>query len=167
MEAFPTLRHNEVRDLLVTLMSEVCSNVSTEPMLQPLKGEQFQLRTTSTDNAAWLDIKAGGFWSGNPFETTFFDVRVFNPHVDSNRNTTSITSTYRRHEQAKRRQYEQRVLEVEFSSFTPLVFSCTRSAGPSASIAIKQLASKLATKRDLPYSTIAGWLRCRISFALL
>ena len=33
---FPTLRHNEVRDLTAQLMSEVCHDVSIEPHLQPL-----------------------------------------------------------------------------------------------------------------------------------
>ena len=33
---FPSIRHNEVRDLTATLLSEVCHNVSFEPGLQPL-----------------------------------------------------------------------------------------------------------------------------------
>ena len=36
---FPSLRHNEVRDLTAMMMYEVCSNVSTKPHLQPLTGE--------------------------------------------------------------------------------------------------------------------------------
>ena len=42
---FPSLHHNEVRDLTATMMSEVCSNVSTEPHLQPLTGEALRFRT--------------------------------------------------------------------------------------------------------------------------
>jgi len=34
--AFPTIRHNEIRDLTFELMSEICHNVSKEPSLQPL-----------------------------------------------------------------------------------------------------------------------------------
>ena len=33
---FPTLRHNEIRDITAQLMSEVCPNVASEPTLQPV-----------------------------------------------------------------------------------------------------------------------------------
>ena len=42
---FPSLRHNEVRDLTANLLSEVCNNVVTEPHLQPLSGETLQYKT--------------------------------------------------------------------------------------------------------------------------
>ena len=61
-------------------------------------------------------------------EKTFFDVRVFNPHATSNRNQTS-SACYRKHEKEKKRAYAQRILEVEHSSFTPLVFSATGGIG--------------------------------------
>ena len=38
---FPSIRHNEIRDVTATLLSEVCHVVSTEPHLQPLNGEVF------------------------------------------------------------------------------------------------------------------------------
>ena len=36
---FPTLRHNEIRDITADLLTEVCHDVAIEPMLQPLTGE--------------------------------------------------------------------------------------------------------------------------------
>ena len=39
---------------------------------------------------------------------------------------------YRRHEREKRRQYEQRVREVEHGHFTPLVFTTTGGMGDAA-----------------------------------
>ena len=68
--AFPTIRHNDIRDLTAELMSEVCHDVSTEPPLQPLSGESLSLRTANQDVGARLDIKASGFW-GSRFEPTF------------------------------------------------------------------------------------------------
>ena len=59
---FPSLRHNEVRDLTATMMSEVCSNVSTEPHLQPLTGEALCFKTANSESNARLDIAANGFW---------------------------------------------------------------------------------------------------------
>ena len=35
---FPIIRHNEIRDITASLMTEVCHSVSVEPLLQPLTG---------------------------------------------------------------------------------------------------------------------------------
>ena len=61
----------------------------------------------------------------------FINVRVFNPCSQSNRQSP-LTSVYRRREQEKIRQYEQRVREVEHASFTPLVMSVTGGMGKAA-----------------------------------
>ena len=53
---FPIIRHNEVRDITASLLSEVCSNVSMEPCLQPLTGEQLHLRSANSDPNARLDV---------------------------------------------------------------------------------------------------------------
>ena len=58
--AFPTIRHNDIRDLTAELMSDVCHDVSTEPPLQPLSGESLSLRTANQDVGARLDIKDSG-----------------------------------------------------------------------------------------------------------
>ena len=94
------------------------------------------------------------------------DVRVFNPHAPSNRNT-SLSNSYRKHEAEKKRAYEQWVLEVEHSSFTPLVFSATGEMAKQSFTFYKRLASLLADKRAQSYSTTLSWLRCHISIALL
>ena len=96
----------------------------------------------------------------------FFDVRVFNPYAPSNRHS-SLAATYRQHETVKKRLYEQRVREVEHTSFTSLVFSSTGDLGPVATTFYKRLTSMLSDKRKQPYSTTIGWLRCRLSFFLL
>ena len=71
------------------------------------------------------------------------------------------------HEGEKRRAYEQRVCEVEFGSFTPLVFSTSGGMGRAATVAYKRLASLLAGKHDQPYNVVMGWMRCHQSFWLL
>ena len=113
------MRHNELRDLTTNLFREVSHDVSVEPELELLSGETIHLRSANTDAHARLDVAARGvYWSR--FERTMFDVRVFNPFVPSNRDLT-LPSVYRKHEQEKRRKYERRVLEVEHSSFVPVV----------------------------------------------
>ena len=46
---FPQIRHNELRDITAEMMKEVCHNVSTEPHLQPVTGEQLQYRTANRE----------------------------------------------------------------------------------------------------------------------
>ena len=75
---FPSIRHNEVRDITASLLSEVCHNVAIEPHLQPLSGKHMNLLTANTDTNAHLDIAADGVWGGR-FKRSYFDVRVFNP----------------------------------------------------------------------------------------
>ena len=79
----------------------------------------------------------------------------------------SLTAAYKKHEREKKRAYEQRVQEVEYSSFTPLVFSATGGMGREANIFYKRPASMLSLKWDHQYSATLSWLRCRISFSLL
>ena len=98
---YPSIRHNEIRDLSANLMSEVCNNVSIEPHLQPITGEHLSGASANTQDGARLDIAANGLW-GSRYERTYFDVRVFNPHATSNRNTNPSTC-YHKHEKAKKR----------------------------------------------------------------
>ena len=68
---------------------------------------------------ARLDMKAGGFWT--PGVTAFFDVSV--THVNSRSNQGKHTATiFKEQENEKRRKYNQRVMDVEMGTFTPLVF---------------------------------------------
>ena len=59
---YPTLRHNEIRDITAQLMSEVCPNVVTAPILRPVTNERFFHRSANTETGARLDVKAQGFW---------------------------------------------------------------------------------------------------------
>ena len=162
---FPSIRHNEIRDLTANLLTEVCSEVRIEPDLQPISSDQLSGATANSQDGARLDVSANGVWGGR-FEKTFFDVRVFNPHAPSNKNLTP-SACYRKHEKEKKRAYEQRIREVEHSSFTPLVLSATGGMGREATSFYKRLSSMLAQKWDFPYSTTLCWLRCRLTFSLI
>ena len=58
---FPTLRRNVIRDLIASLLNDVCHDVRVEPHLQPLSGESMRYRTAKTDTEATSDISACGF----------------------------------------------------------------------------------------------------------
>ena len=162
--ALPTIRHNEIRDLTGTLLTEVCPDVSLEPALQPLTGETLTLISSNHQDEARADIAARDFWTNG--QKAFFDVKVFNPFAKSNQRF-SLAACFSHHEKSKKRAYEQRIIEVEHGSFTPLVFSTTGGMGRQSTIFYSRLASLLARKRHQPYSTTMGWLRCHLSFSLL
>ena len=60
---FPTIRHNELRDVTTNMLSQVCSNVQIESHLQPLSGETLCYCASNVDDKARLDISAKGFWN--------------------------------------------------------------------------------------------------------
>ena len=154
---FPSIRHNEIRNLTATLLTEVCHDVYIEPRLQPVSNETLAGASANRQDSGRLDIVASGFWGGT-FERTFFDVRVFNPHAPLNRHT-QLSSCYSKHEQMKKCAYEQRIREVEHASFTPLVISTMGRLANEASTFCKRLASLIASKWDHPYSSMLCWLR--------
>ena len=161
---FPTVRHNEVRDLTAELLTEVCHSVAVEPTLLPLSGEAFTGLSTNTSENARADVRAAGFWTRG--EDSYFDVKVF--HADAPSYKSKLpTSLFELHERRKRLEYEERIVNVDRGSFTPLVFTTTGAAGPMAERFLQRLAGKLTEKDGSKYSVTMAWLRCRLSFALL
>ena len=94
----PTIRHNKIRDINA-ILTEICHNVATEPALQKLDSETSSYRSANSDPNARLDIRTQGFW--NRGQDTFFDIWVIHPNASSNYSTT-IATTYRKNEQAKK-----------------------------------------------------------------
>ena len=122
------------------------------------------LRSAVTSSEARLDIKAGGFWARGV--TAFFDVRV--THVNSKCYQSKPTSEVsKEQEEEKKRKYQQRVLDVEMGSFTPLVFGTNGGMGNECQRFLKHLADKIAQKDTEPYHVVITWLRTQISFELL
>ena len=71
------------------------------------------------------------------------------------------------HDKEKRREYQQRVHEVENASFTPLIFTTTGGMGGATTQFYKRLTNLLSAKHSLSYGIVMGWLRCKLSFSLL
>ena len=55
---FPSICHNELRDITAELLTEVCHNVGTEPPLQPVIDEHLIHRTTNREDGARLNVAA-------------------------------------------------------------------------------------------------------------
>jgi hypothetical protein len=75
-----TIRHNELRDMTASLLTEVCT---TEQHLQPLSGETFRLAPVNTSDGARLDVRARDFRAVG--QDTSLDVRVFHSDAPTNR----------------------------------------------------------------------------------
>ena len=89
---FPSIRHNEVRDLTFAFLSEVCQfNVHTEPTLQPLQGKHLKYKSANGEVGARLDVAAQNLWEKD-HQIAYFD--VFNPFAQSYANS-SLSKCYR------------------------------------------------------------------------
>ena len=145
-------------------MSEVCHDVCVEPTLVPLTGEVFRAKSTLTCDEARADIRAAGFWTRA--EDAYFDVRIFHPFASSY-SSRDLADLFRQHENQKRGQYQERIVNVDGGSFTPLVFTTTGAAAPDSERCLRCLAGRLSQRDQRPYSSEMAWLRCRLSFALI
>ena len=120
-----------------------------------ISAETFPNATANTSDDARLDVKARGFWCRG--QDAYFDVRVFYPNASSYR-SLGLASAYKRHEDAKKCEYDQCVREVEHGVFTPLVCTSTGGVGWEATVFYKRLADLLATHWGQPYSSTIHWL---------
>ena len=130
-------------------------------------GEEFDLRLTNTDDEARLDVKARGFYRQG--QCAFFDIRIANLNVVSNK-SQATEKILLRHENEKKRAYNRRVIKIEQEVFTPLVFGTNGAMGKECAIFHKILAKQLAVKYDKPYSTIMSYLRTKnliLSFKII
>ena len=160
---FIHFRHNAVRDTVGKLVGEICKDVRIEPALLPVTGEVLPTTSNTTDGAR-SDVSALGFWQ--PLSRAFFDTKVFNPMATTNWQM-DIPAMYVHHEKLKKKAYNERILQVEKGTFTPLVFSCSGGASPEASKFIKSLSAKLSVKRQESYAATVNFVRRRIRFDIL
>ena len=77
------------------------------------------------------------------------------------------SEVFKEQEDQKKHKYQQRVLDVEEGSFTPLVFGTNRGMGNQCQHFLKHLTHKIAQKDTEPYNTVIAWLTMQISFNLL
>ncbi len=155
-------RHNKIRDTNAEFLKEVCHDVKVEPELIPIHHSDHISGNVS--ERARLDVAATGLYG--PFQKTMFDVRIFHPNCDSYKDR-DIKSLYIQHEDAKRKDYEQRVIQIQKCSFTPLVYSTTGGMSPRTLQYHRRLAHLIAEKRHERYGDVLGVMRAKLSFAML
>jgi hypothetical protein len=93
------------------------------------------------------------------------DVCITDTDQPTNRNSAT-SKVLLRHEKEKKNKYGDLCI-AKRQTFTPLVFSIDGLFGKEAAAASKRLASSLAAKWKRSYSEICGYVRSRISIALI
>ena len=161
---FVTIRHNDLRGLTANLLSNVCNDVEIEPKLLPVTGGNLSNRAANTRTEARLDIRSRGFWVRG--QQAFFHIRVFDPNAKRYLNS-ALPQCYAQNEKEKKRQYNERVFQIEHGSFTQLVFSIYGGMSRECSTFYNRLSNLLSEKRDIPPSVTINWIKAKISFAQL
>ena len=150
---FVSIRHDNIRNFEANLLKNVCHDVEIEPRLLPVDGDEQR-----------LDVRARGFWRQG--QSAFFDVRVTNTNASS-QVALPIEKIYKKHENEKKTKYNDRVLNNEHGSFTPLVFSINGGMSKECIKFHKHLADKIATKTNQRYEDVIAWIRCKLSFLIM
>ena len=110
------------------------------------------------------DIRARGVWRAG--QNAYFDIRITNTNSKSQVQTTT-QKCLEKHEREKKRHYNNRIMNIEHGTFTPLVFSVTGVMGKECSMFHKHMAEKIASKNEEKYSDVMNVIKCRLSFLIL
>jgi hypothetical protein len=160
---FVSLRHNHLRNVTAKMLNEVCKDVKVEPILQPMTGENLPSSSNISDEAR-LDIAARGFWEAH--QKAFFDIRVYNP-MAKRYATQSLRKAFECNEREKKRNYNERVMQIEHGTFSPLVFAATGGLGRECEKFYDRLAAMISEKRNDSYNRVITWVRRKIIFSLI
>ena len=162
--SFPTFRHNEVRDLTATLLTEVCHNVAIEPTLQPIAVETFPYATANTADNARLDVKARAFGAGDRMLSLMYGYFIQMLPVIVHLVSLLLTNAM------KMLRNVNMAIGLEKLNMVSLPHLCllllvvwVERQLLSINVLLTYV---LATHWGQPYSTTIHWLRCRMSFAL-
>ena len=109
------------------------------------------------------DVSAYGFWKRGT--TTMFDIRIISLDVGSYLRMTPEKALPKA-EKEKKDLYLQACLECR-STFTPMVYSADGIPGAWALAAQNRLAALLSYKLKREYSEICGFVRARMSLAIV
>ena len=156
-------RHNELRNLADEILGEVCKNVTIEPLLTPLMGQELP-KSSNTSKQARTDVSARGLWING--QMAFCDVRVFN-QLNRCHLQHSLPAVHKKIENEKKQEYNQRILQLEHGSVTPLVFSCFGEISRKCSRFFSHNVERLANRRKEPKSKISAWIKAIPNFALI
>ena len=94
-------------------------------------------------------MKVGEFRT--PGVTAFFDVRVTHSRSNQGKHRATI---FKEQKNQEKRKYNQRVMDVDMGTFTPLVFGTNGGMGLDCQNFLKTLANKLLSYNKEPYANV-------------
>ena len=142
-------------------MEKVCHDVRLEPALIPMAEE---LVEGTAEDGARCDVSGRGVWSD--FDKTLVDIAVTHPNAASHLHKP-IKKLCKEFENRKKNKYNDRIVNTERASFSPLVFTTTGGMGPECEKFNKRLAELIALKSHQRYSHVIADVRRQLRFALL
>jgi hypothetical protein len=165
-------RHNEIQDELVHLAGKALtpSAICNKPLIHPCRAAEkittCPTKPTSDKPASEDDrgdILLHGFWARGT--DCIVDVRVTDTDAKSyrHRDPAKVLITQ---EKEKKRKYLEACLEQR-RHFIPFVCSTDGLLGQEASTFAKRLAAKLATKWQGTYLQVCGYVKARLSIAIV
>ena len=104
-----------------------------------------------------------GVWL--PQAEALFDVRIVDTDAQSYRGRTP-KDVLKGAEKEKKAKYSA-ACEERHALFTPLCCSVDGMLGGEAEVFVKVIGERLASKWDQSYGEVMGWIRSRLSFAIL
>ena len=119
---FVNLRHNEGEHLWAHTCSKLFNDVEAEPALEPLDDEKMIYKSAITTDEARSDVRVRGFWGNR--QNAFFELRYFYPFASSH-NSKSLESCFQSIARSRKREYRQRITQVDNASFTPMIMTPT------------------------------------------
>ena len=87
--------------------------------------------------------------------------------LDHNQTKIVTNTVFRQHELENKRQYMQRVLDIEQDTFTPLVYGTNGGMGDDCRKFVDELSRTLVEKSNEEYSQVVTWLRIRLSMEVV
>ena len=118
------------------------------------------------DDGVRADLVVRGLW--RPQADASLDICVTDADAESYKRR-SVRSILKSHETRKKAHYRD-VCRERRMDFTPVIMTCDGVYGREANTLIKHLARQLSNKRwgeGKSYGQVLGWMRCRLSFALV
>ena len=147
-------RHNELHYLEAEMSRMLCNDVEVETVLQEVTGETLNHAANKARDAR-LDIHARGFWERQRSAfSTFGCVTLMQTLTD-----LTPKQIYKKYENEKKRQYTERVMEIEQGTFTPLVFTSTGGMADECVKHHSRLAGLIANEEEESFSSAISWIK--------
>ena len=93
-------------------------------------------------------------------------MRIISTKYKSQRHLTS-EKIFKRHEKEEKSQYNNRIMNVKYGTFTPLVSSLNRGMAKECLKFHKFVAEKIANKSGCYYEKVLSIIKCKLSFVIL